>query len=133
MAKYIYPAIFEKEGTMYTVCFPDLEGCYTQGEDWQDAYDMASDVLCLTLYNLEEDGQPIPPASPVGAIAPGENGFVSLVSCDTLEYRQFYDDRGVKKAVTIPSWLNTMSERAGVNFSTVLQAALKDKLHISDR
>lgn len=31
MAKYIYPAIFAKEGGFYTVRFPDLESCYTQG------------------------------------------------------------------------------------------------------
>ena len=54
MAKYIYPAIFAKEGDFYTVRFPDLESCYTQGDSLQEAYEMASDVLCLTLYNLEE-------------------------------------------------------------------------------
>ena len=53
MAKYIYPAVFTKEGNFYTVRFPDLESCYTQGDSLQDAYEMASDVLCLTLYDLE--------------------------------------------------------------------------------
>ena len=68
MAKYIYPAIFAKDGEFYTVRFPDLEGCYTQGEDLQDAYEMAEDVLCLMLYDLEEEGESIPPASEVSAI-----------------------------------------------------------------
>ena len=130
MAKYIYPAVFAQEGTMYTVRFPDLESCYTQGDDLQDAYDMASDVLCLTLYRLEEAGAAIPPASSVASVAVSEGEFVSLVACDTLEYRKFYDNCAVKKTLTIPAWLNTMSEREGLNFSSVLQEALKKKLNI---
>ena len=133
MAKYIYPAIFAKEGAFYTVRFPDLESCYTQGDSIQDAYEMASDVLCLTLYNLEENKADIPPASETSAIKVGKDEFVSLVACDTLEYRQYYDNRAVKKTLTIPAWLNTMSEREGINFSAVLQAALKNELHITGR
>ena len=132
MAKYIYPAIFEKEGDVYNVRFPDLECCYTQGEGLSDAYEMAEDVLCLTIYNLEEDGKEIPRASQVNEVSAAEGGFVSLVSCDTMEYRKYYDNKAVKKTLTIPSWLNTMSERAGINFSAVLQTALKNELHITE-
>lgn len=133
MAKYIYPAIFTKENDGYVVRFPDLESCYTQGETLQEAYEMASDVLCLTMYNLEENQEAIPAASEIALIAVGKDEFVSLICCDTIEYRQYYDNKAVKKTLTIPSWLNTMSERAGVNFSAVLQAALKQELHIADR
>lgn len=133
MVKFIYPAIFKKEGAFYTVRFPDLEACYTQGDSLQDAYEMASDVLCLTLYNLEEEKASIPPASLMSAIKTGKDEFVSLVACDTLEYRQYYDNKAVKKTLTIPAWLNTMSEREGINFSAVLQAALKSALNITER
>ena len=133
MAKYFYPAVFKREEKFYTVSFPDLESCYTQGETIEDAFEMASDILCLTLYDLEEAGEKIPSPSEVSAIKTAEDEFVSLIPCDTVEYRQFYDNRAVKKTLTIPSWLNTMSERAGVNFSAVLQRALKQELHITDR
>lgn len=132
MAKYLYPAVFSKEGEMICVRFPDLESCYTQGEDIQDAYDMASDVLCLTLYGLEEEGAEIPPASSMADVRITDGEFVSLVSCDTLEYRKYYDSKAVKKTLTIPAWLNTMSERKGLNFSAVLQTALKNELNIAD-
>ena len=87
MAKYIYPAVFTREGTRYSVHFPDLECCYTQGDSPQDALEMAADVLCLTLYNLEEERGDIPAASEVSALRAGRDEFVSLVACDTLEYR----------------------------------------------
>lgn len=133
MAKYIYPAVFSKEDELYSVTFPDLECCYTQGDSVQDAFDMAQDVLCLTLYGMEERKEAIPAPSDIGDVKAPAGGFVSLVSCDTVEYRKFYDNKAVKKTLTIPSWLNAMSEREGVNFSAVLQRALKAELHITDR
>ena len=132
MAKYIYPAVFTEDGGYYSVVFPDLEGCFTQGESIQDAFEMAEDVLCLTLYDMEEAGKSIPAPSDVKSVPEPENAFLSLVSCDTLEYRKFYDNRAVKKTLTIPAWLNTLSEHAGINFSSVLQAALKKELNITD-
>ena len=57
--------------------------------------------------------------------------IVSLVACDTLEYRKFFDKKAVKKTLTIPNWLNTMAERADINFSTALQEALIEKLNIN--
>lgn len=133
MTKYIYPAIFTKDKDSYVVRFPDLDDCYTQGDDIQEAYEMAADVLCLMLYDKEENGVTIPAPSEISTIQPGKDAFVSLVSCDTLEYREYYDNRAVKKTLTIPSWLNKMSEREGINFSAVLQNALKNELHISER
>ena len=133
MAKYIYPAIFtpEEDGG-YSVRFPDVESCYTGSETLVGAMDMAKDVLCMMLYEMEEHQQAIPAASTVAEIQKqAENGeFVSLISCDTIEYRRFYDNKAVKKTLTIPNWLNTVAERAGVNFSMVLQKALKEELNI---
>ncbi len=131
MAKYLYPAIFtpEKAGG-YSVTFPDLKSCYTQGDDLQDAYEMAADVLCLTLYGLEESESIIPPASAIKDIKASENAIISLISADTTEYRKFYDNKAVKKTLTVPSWLNTMAEREDINFSQVLQEALKKRLKV---
>ena len=133
MARYIYPAVFTKEESFYTVRFPDLESCYTQGDSLQDAYEMASDILCLTLYNLEESKKKIPAPSDPAKIKTTGSDFVSLIVCDTIEYRRYYDNKSVKKTLTIPAWLNAISEREGVNFSSLLQRALKAELHITDR
>ena len=128
--KYAFPAVFTYDGKFYSVNFPDLDNCYTQGESIEEALYMASDILCLTLYNLEESGEKIPLPSEIKSIRTTDNEFVSFVSCDTLEYRRFYDNRAVKKTLTIPSWLNNLSEKAGVNFSAVLANALKKELHL---
>lgn len=132
MAKYVFPALFTREESgIYAVEFPDIEGCYTSGESLADAVEMAKDALCLMLYDMEEDGKAIPGPSDIAGIDAPEGAIVSLVACDTLEYRKFYDRKAVKKTLTIPNWLNVIAERSGVNFSAVLQEALIEKLHLS--
>lgn len=131
MAKYLFPAIFVKEENgQYSVNFPDVPQCYTSGDNLQDAYDMAQDVLCLRLYDMEEAGEVIPLPSEARSISVGLNETVSLVGCDTIEYRRLNDNKAVKKTLTIPAWLNTMAEREGLNFSAVLQNALKNELRL---
>ena len=129
--KYAYPAVFRQESDgLYSVEFPDLEGCFTSGETLPDAIEMAEDALCLMLYDMEEDGEPIPAPSNPKDIAVSDDALVSLVGCDTLEYRKLYNNKSVKKTLTIPAWLNTMAERAELNFSSVLQDALKLRLDV---
>jgi antitoxin HicB len=128
--KYIYPAIFKQEENGYSVVFPDIHNAFTSGETLPEAMEMAQDVLCLMLYEAEESGTPIPEASSIQSIATKADEFTSLIACDTLEYRKFYDNKAVKKTLTIPAWLNTMAERNGINFSATLQAALKNELHL---
>lgn len=133
MAKYVYPAIFTlEENGEYSVSFPDIKGCFTCGETLADAVEMAQDALCLMLFDMEEEGERIPVPSDIKNL-PVQNPreLISLVACDTLEYRKMYHNHAVKKTLTLPGWLNTIAEKQGVNFSQVLQDALKEKLHVS--
>ena len=134
--KYAYPAIFTAEDNgQYSVHFRDFDegkySCFTGGNDLTHAIEMAQDALCLTLYWMEQDGEPIPTPSEVNTVKTGDNEFVSLIACDTDFYRRFYESKAVKKNLTIPSWLNTMAENQKINFSHVLQEALKQQLGIN--
>ena len=130
MSKYAYPAIFTKEEKGYSVEFPDIEGCYTCGDTLPEAMEMAEDALCLVLYDLEESGDELPKVSDIKYLQNQSKELVSLVFCDTIEYRKRFDNKAVKKTLTIPAWLNTMAEKQGVNFSTTLQNALKQQLAV---
>ena len=96
-----------------------------------EGIEMAMDALCLMLYDIEEREGKIPAASDIKTIKCEDNEFVTLISCDTLEYRMFYDNKADKKTLTVPHWLNVMAERKGVNFSAVLQNALKEQLGLN--
>lgn len=130
MAQYIYPAIFTKEETGYSVQFPDIKNCFTDGDTLVEAMQNAEDALCLVLYTMEERGDHIPAASSISDLETGKDEFTSLVGCDTMEYRCYYDNKAVKKTLSIPAWLNKMADREGINFSAVLQEALKQKLNL---
>ena len=127
MAKYVYPAIFTKESDgKYSVVFPDLEGCYTTGDDLADGIYRAEDVLAFTLYGLEKRKLPIP--EPSETLSVGEGAFVNRIACDTIEYQKRNNNKAVKKTLSIPEWLNEKAVEANLNFSQVLQEALKARL-----
>ncbi len=131
--KYAYPAIFtfDKKDNVYYVNFPDLKNCFTDGKTLAEALENGEDVLTLMLCQMEDDGVKIQAPSDVKAIMPKENETVSLVFADTTEYRRINDSKAVKKTLSIPNWLNIMAERKGINFSAVLQKALKEELDVN--
>jgi predicted RNase H-like HicB family nuclease len=132
--KYIYPAIFqpgEKKG--YCVTFPDLPGCITEGDTLEEALYMAKDALELHLYGLEEDGDEIPSPTSPERINVDPGSFVTLVEVWMPPVRDEMAHRSVKKTLTVPKWLNDLAEAKQVNFSHILQAALRDYLGVKDR
>lgn len=128
MKKYFYPAVFHREDVGYSVSFPDIDGCFTQGDSMEEALEMAQEAMGLA---FDQNGTFVYPAASLPEsvkTAPGD--FVVMAVFDEIAYRKKNDTRAVKKTLTIPSWLNAAAERAGINFSQELQRALKDKLNI---
>lgn len=130
-SKYVYPAIFTpEENGGYSVLFPDLDGCYTCGDNLEDSLEMAADALALVLYGYEKNGCAIPAPSARESFTLKENEFVNYVVCDTMVYRKRHNNKAIKKTLTIPEWLNEEATALGINFSQVLQDALKEQLKI---
>ena len=130
--KYVYPVVLTPENEGYYVNFPDFESCYTQGDNLADALEMAKDVLELTLCHYEDSKKPMPQASAQDNLILEDNQVVSLVSANTMEYRKLWDNKAIKKTLTIPTWLNTLAEQNEINFSAVLQKALKQELRLTE-
>lgn len=131
--KLMYPAYFSPltEQPGYCVTFPDLKGCVTQGNSLADAVEMAIDAASGWLLDELEDGNSIPEPSDIAKIKiENEGDFVNLIVLDMDAYAEKYGSQAIRKNCTIPAWLNTMAERANVNFSSVLQEALKERLHM---
>jgi predicted RNase H-like HicB family nuclease len=131
MAKYVYPAVFTKEvNGQFSVNFPDLESCYTGGDNLEDSITMAEDVLAYVLFDYERDKREIPLPSELGDVEFGKNEFVNYIHCDTIGYQKRNNNQAVKKTLTIPEWLNELAIKSELNFSQVLQEALMGKLNI---
>ena len=130
--KSAYPIIMTQGKEFIVVFIPDFD-INTQGKDVPDAIEMARDAIGLMGIDMQDDGETLPEASNIADVQAPSGGIVSLVDVDFDEYRRKNDLRVVKKNCTIPSWLNYEAERAGVNFSAILQAALKRELNITGR
>ena len=115
------------------LCIPRIADCgglkYVLKDIGGYPLDMAKDALSLFVFDMTEDKLEIPKASDPSSIKP-EKGFITLIEFDLLEYKKKYDNKAVKKTLTIPNWLNNLADENNINFSQTLQEALKEKLNI---
>ena len=130
--KNAYPIILIPDTNGYTVYIPDFD-IYTQGADLTEAIIMSRDAIGLIGIDMEDDKKTLPTPSDVKNVKIKDGELATLVDVDFAEYRRKNEQRVVKKNCTIPSWLCYEAERANINFSQVLQIALKKELHITDR
>lgn len=130
--KNAYPVILTPDEVGYIVYVPDFD-TNTQGEDLYDAIEMARDVIGLVGVTKEDNGEPLPQPSSLSEHTVKDGEILTLVDIDFAEYRRQIDNMSVKKNCTLPGWLCYKAEKANINFSQVLQKALKQELHITDR
>ena len=88
---------------------------------------MAKDALGLYLSDLDTFPKP---TIPYNHVKLKDNQFISIIEIDLQEYRKKYSNIAVKKTLSIPTWLNTLAEKKEINFSQLLQKALKAELNI---
>ena len=125
-----YPIVMSREPDgLFFVSIPDFD-TFTQGEDIADAMEMARDAIGLLGIDLEDAGKEVPEPNSV-KFEVQKNDIITLVDVDFVEYRKRVDNKAVKKNCTIPYWLNAEAERAGINFSKVLQDAIINALGLN--
>ena len=124
MAEFVYPAIFHlnEDDNTYTITYPDLPGCVSEGKSLENALYMAQDALNTWLGYALDEKEELPPASPLQSITPERNEFVNLVRASVR------DNRAVRRTVSIPKWMDEQVTAAGISLSRVLQDALKERL-----
>lgn len=131
--KNSYPIILMPDQVGYVVYVPDFD-INTEGDTVTEAIEMARDAIGVVGIDMEDDGEVLPEPTAVSELkVDSAVEIVTLVDVDFGEYRRKNDMRAVKKNCTIPSWLNFEAEKAGVNFSAILTAALKSELKIQSR
>jgi Uncharacterized conserved protein len=127
MSKLFYPAVFHPEEVGYSVSVPDIDGCFSQGDTLEEATEMIVEAIGMC---LEDFGSKLPVPSSLESIQYDKEDFIVLVAFDWIAYQRKYNTKAVKKTLTVPEWLNVIAEERHVNFSGVLQQALKEHLNI---
>lgn len=126
MSEYVYPAIFHPNADdgSYTITFPDLPGCITEGKSIGNALYMAQDALRVWLQYTLDEKDPVPAPSGMEQLQPAPGEFVNLVRASVR------DNRAVRRTVSIPQWMDEQVSAAGISLSKVLQEALKERLGV---
>lgn len=128
--RYVYPAVFTYEPDQeIAVVFPDLDVA-TSGTSDDDALFSARELLGCVLFGLEEDGDPIPAPTPLDRLQTQVNERAVLIDVYMPSVRMAKVNRSVNRTVTLPAWLNAAALERNVNFSQVLQDALREQLHL---
>ena len=128
--KVAYPVIMRKGKKYILASVPDCN-IDTQGDDIVDAIEMARDAISLWCVAEQSAGRTLPTPSDITSISCEDGELVTLVDLDIEAYKKKLAERTVRKNLTLPSWLNEEAEKAGVNFSQLLQASLKEYLGIA--
>lgn len=126
---YFYPAIFQVETQGYSVFIPDIPGCMTQGDTMEEALAMAQEAIGLMLEGVAPADYPA--ASLPQALALEKDQFALMVPFDKLAYDKKYNQKSVKKTLSLPKWLDTLGKERNVNFSNLLQNALMRELGLT--
>lgn len=127
-AKVAYPIILKDVGDGYCVRIPDFN-IGTQGDSIAEAMEMARDAIGIMGIDMQDDGKEIPEPYSVKE-DPEKGDITTLVDIDFTEYRRKVDSRAVKKNCTIPYWMSVEADKAGVNYSRLLQDAIRNALGI---
>ena len=128
-SRLLYPCIVKKEDGIFYANFLDFEGCFTDGETLEEVVINAKDVLSGTLFTMAKHNIPFPSS---------ENKKINLKDGEFLIYIDVWispilekaKNQSIKKTLTIPKWLNDEAEKHSLNFSNILQTALKEALGI---
>lgn len=127
---YEFVAIFNYAEDGISISFPDLPGCLSCADTTKEAIKNAEEVLGLVLYDMEEENEEIPEPTLLENVKCEKNERAVLINVWMPLVRNEIDEQSIKKTLTIPQWLNKIAEKENVNFSKLLQSALKDYLKV---
>lgn len=137
LTKIAYPAVFYPDQQYgYAVIVPDLPGCNSQGQTIEEAVEMGCDAACGWILGELEEGRDVPKPGDLHEIDPDEvlegfpGGFCQYLVLDLADYASKYGNQGIQASVTLPHWLKSHADDAGLDLSEVLQEALMEKTGI---
>lgn len=127
---YIYPCVFEQAENNVSFYFPDFPAVGTH-ESIDKGIVAARDLLAEAILQCEDDMQPLPaPSDPKDIELHDPSDRIVFIDVWITPYRDEAANKVVNKNCTLPKWMRDAGEEAGLNFSQLLQTAVKEALGI---
>lgn len=122
LQEYVYPAVFHaNDDNTYTIIFPDLPGCISEGKSLGNAMKMAEAALTQWIEYLKDSKEEIPAPSKLQDVELENNEFVNFIRVDIK------DTRAVKRTISLPRWMDEQAAEEGLSLSKILQEALSKR------
>lgn len=129
---FIYPVVVETTESNYSLYFPDFPGTAILDDDISTCIREAKDMLAFRILELEEKGLEMPtPSNPESIKLFDSTDRIVFIDIYMPPYRNESANKAVTKNCTLPRWLRDAGESAGLNFSQLLQTAIKEALNIN--
>lgn len=134
-----YPAIITQEDNVFYIGFVDFKGnseddfiYSTYGDSFEDALKMGLEWLILTLNDYEEEKKDFPKATSIVELKKNlkDNQEITYLTFNYEYEKSLIKLSYIKKTLTIPNYLNILAQNKNINFSQVLQNALKKELEL---
>lgn len=101
MSKIYYPAVFHAsdDNAGYWIEFPDLPGCFSQGDTIDQSMEFAKEALGLLLDQSDDlyERNIAQPSEVQEVMKQFPNEIVLLVEYDSIKYARLYKNKAVKK------------------------------------
>lgn len=125
----IYLAVFKEIKGQCIAKIPDF-GIEVKGKSLPETIAAARSAIAKRLFSGENFE--LYSSNRVMKYDCSDDEFAAIIDIDLIKYRRKYDNRRIRKNLTIPNWLNEEAEKQDVNFSRVLEEAIKRKLNYRD-
>ena len=130
---YSYTATFSHDDDGWLVEFPDLDRCVTNADTLDEAIIQANNILEDYMAILERDHVNIPVPTPYEQVEMPIGGDKQRIVVSMHNARSRWQNKTVKKTVTLPAWIAQFANEEGINLSTFLQDSLISKFCLSER
>jgi len=127
--QYIFTAVFTKDADGLLVAnFPDIPGCTAKGPTMLEAVQKAGSVLSLCLFDMEQQGIPIPKARYPDEIVTNDGEIASVIVADTYKYHLRFGNKTVESEISMPAWLGDAIKSSKLDLSQIFQDAIKREM-----
>jgi predicted RNase H-like HicB family nuclease len=121
-----YIALLRKDPRSdYGVDFPDFPGCITAGRTLEEARRMAEEALAFHVDGMRQDGEPIPPPSPMDTIMADRHNRNAVAFLVDLPAQS---RRAIRINVSLPEDVIQSIDRVSANRSRFLADAARERL-----